>query len=96
VTSIGTQKLKYYGCETWSVTLWEDHRLRVLEKRVLRKIFGCMREKVAGSWRRLHNEELVFLTKCYSGEKIKEDEIVGAYRTHGRDEKWIKDFGWKI
>jgi hypothetical protein len=46
-----------YGCETWSLTLGEDHRLRVFENRVLRKIFGPKREE-AGSWRKLHNDEL--------------------------------------
>jgi hypothetical protein len=45
-----------YGCKTWSLTLREDHRLRVFENRVL-KIFGPKRE-VDGSWRKLHNDEL--------------------------------------
>jgi hypothetical protein len=47
-----------YGCETWSQTLREDHRLRVFANRVLRRIFGPKRDEVAGSWRKLHNEEL--------------------------------------
>jgi hypothetical protein len=47
-----------YGCETWSVTLREEHRLRVFEKWVRRRIFGRKREEVAGGWRRVHNEEL--------------------------------------
>jgi hypothetical protein len=47
-----------YGCETLSLTLREEHRLRVFEKRVLRKIFGPMREEAAGHWRGLHNKEL--------------------------------------
>jgi hypothetical protein len=47
-----------YGCETWSLTLREEHRLRMFENRVLRRIFGPKREEVAGGWRRLHNEEL--------------------------------------
>jgi hypothetical protein len=46
-----------YGCRTWSLTLREEHRLRVFENRVLRKIFGPKREK-DGSWRKLHNDEL--------------------------------------
>jgi hypothetical protein len=45
------------GCETWSVTL-EEHRLRVSENRVLRKIFGPKRNEVIGGWRKLHNQEL--------------------------------------
>jgi hypothetical protein len=47
-----------FGCETWSLTLREEHRLRVFEKRVLRRIFGPKRDEVMGYWRRLHNEEL--------------------------------------
>jgi hypothetical protein len=45
-----------YGCETWSLTLGEEHRLRVFENRVLR-IFRPEREE-DGSWRKLHNDEL--------------------------------------
>jgi hypothetical protein len=47
-----------YGCQTWSLTLREEHRLRVFENRVLRGIFGPKRDEVTGEWRRLHNEEL--------------------------------------
>jgi hypothetical protein len=46
------------GCETWSLTLREEHRLRVFENRVLRRIFGPKRDEVTGEWRKLHNEEL--------------------------------------
>jgi hypothetical protein len=46
-----------YGCETWSLTLRETHRLRVLENRVLRRICEPKREE-DGSWRKLHNDEL--------------------------------------
>jgi len=48
----------FYGCETWSLTLRDERKLRVFENRVLRKIFGPMRDEVTGEWRRLHNEEL--------------------------------------
>jgi hypothetical protein len=47
-----------YGCETWSVALREGHTLRVIENRVLRRIFGPERDEVTGEWRKLHNEEL--------------------------------------
>jgi hypothetical protein len=47
-----------YGCENWSPTLREEHRLRVFKNRVLRGIFGPKRDEVTGEWRRLHNEEL--------------------------------------
>ena len=46
------------GCETWSLTLREERKLRVYENMVLRRIFGLRREEVTGEWRRLHNEEL--------------------------------------
>jgi hypothetical protein len=46
------------GCETWSVTLREGHRLRVFGNRVLRGMFGPNRHEVTGEWRKLHNEEL--------------------------------------
>jgi hypothetical protein len=47
-----------YGCETWFLKLKEEHRLRVFEHRVLRRIFGPKRDEVTGDWRKLHNEEL--------------------------------------
>ena len=47
-----------YGCETWSLTLREERKLRLLENRVLRRIFGPKRDEVTGEWRKLHNEEL--------------------------------------
>jgi hypothetical protein len=47
-----------YGCETWSLTLREEHRLRVFQNRLLRRIFGPKRDEVTGGWRKLHNEEL--------------------------------------
>jgi len=47
-----------YGCETWSLTLREEHRFRVCDNTVLKGLFGTKRKEVAGGWRRLHNEEL--------------------------------------
>ena len=47
-----------YGCETWSLTLRDERRLRVFENRVLRRVFGPKRDEVIGEWRKLHNEEL--------------------------------------
>jgi hypothetical protein len=47
-----------YGCKTWSLTLRGEHRLRVFENRVLRRIFGPKRDEVTGGLRKLHNEEL--------------------------------------
>jgi hypothetical protein len=56
-----------YGCETWSPTLREEHRLSVVENRVLKRIFGRERDEVTGGWRKLHNEELYSL---YSSPSI--------------------------
>jgi hypothetical protein len=47
-----------YVCETLSVTLREEHKLKVFENRVLRRIFGQKRDEVKGDWTKLHNEEL--------------------------------------
>jgi hypothetical protein len=47
-----------YRCETWSLTVREEYRLRVFENRVLRRIFGPKRDEVTGEWRKLHNKEL--------------------------------------
>jgi hypothetical protein len=47
-----------HGCETWSLTVREEHKLKVFENRVLRRIFGPKRDGVTGGWRKLHNEEL--------------------------------------
>jgi hypothetical protein len=44
-----------YGCKTWSLTLREEHRLRVFENKVLRRIFGPKRDEVTGGLRKLHN-----------------------------------------
>jgi hypothetical protein len=56
-----------YGHETLSLTLKEEHRLRVSENRVLRRIFGPNRDEATGDWRKLHNEELQNL---YSSSSI--------------------------
>ena len=47
-----------YGCETWSLTLREERKLRMFENMVLRRIFGPRRDEVTGEWTRMHNEEL--------------------------------------
>jgi hypothetical protein len=76
-----------YGCETWSLTLREVHRLSVFENRVLRKIFGPKRDEVTGEWRKMHNEELHNL---YSSpdiiRQVKANEVGGTCGTHGRRE----------
>ena len=47
-----------YGCETWSLSLREERKLRVFENMALRRLFEPRRDEVTGEWRRLHNEEL--------------------------------------
>ena len=47
-----------YGCETWSLILREECRLRVFENRVLKRVFGPKRDEVTGEWRKLHKKEL--------------------------------------
>jgi len=56
-----------YGCETWSITLREELRVKVMENRMLRGIFGPKRDDVIGEWRKLHNEEL---SDLYSSPNI--------------------------
>jgi len=68
-----------YGCETWSLTLKEERRLRVFVNRVLRRIFGPKRDEVTGEWRKLHNEEL---NDLYSSPNIVQ---VMKLRSDGRD-----------
>jgi hypothetical protein len=67
--------------------LREERRLRVLENRVLRRIFGPRRDEVTGEWSKLHNEELNDLySPNFSGDQIEKDEMArmgerrGAYR----------------
>jgi hypothetical protein len=56
-----------YGCETWSLTLREEHSLRVFENGVLRRIFGPKRDEVKGEWRKLHSVEF---SDLYSSQNI--------------------------
>jgi hypothetical protein len=82
-----------YGCETWSLTLRDERRLRVFENRVLRKVFGPKRDEVTGEWRKLHNEELSDLYSLsnivrvvksrrmsWSGHVARMEEGRGVYR----------------
>jgi hypothetical protein len=79
-----------YGCETWSLTLREEHRLRVFENKVRRRIFGSKRDEVTGDWRKLHNEEHHNL--CPSPRiirVIKEDKMGRECSTNGGEEECI-------
>jgi len=50
-----------YGCETWSLTLSEERRLRMFENKVPRRIFGPEKDEVTWEWRKLHNDKLIDL-----------------------------------
>ena len=50
-----------YGCETWSLTLREERRLRVFENMMLRRIFEPKSDEVTGQWGKQHNGELIDL-----------------------------------
>jgi hypothetical protein len=56
-----------YGCETWSLTSKEEHRVRVFENRVLRITFGLKKDGMEEGWRKLYEEELLYL---YSSPNI--------------------------
>jgi len=71
-----------YGCETWSLTLREERKLRVFENMVLRRIFGPRRDEVMGEWRRLHKEELNDFQYC-AGDKIDKNEMGWACGAYG-------------
>jgi hypothetical protein len=89
-----------YGCETWSLTMREEHRLRVIESRVLRRISVPKRDEVTGEWRKLHNEELHYLYSSpsiikiiksrrmvWAGHVARMGEKMNAYRWESRRER---------
>ena len=65
-----------YGCETWSLTLREERRLRVFDNRVLRRAFGPKRDEVTGEWRKLHNEELRDLYSLPNTVRVVKSRII--------------------
>jgi hypothetical protein len=70
------------GCETWSFTLREGHRLRVFENRVLRRIFGRRRDEVTGGCRKFHNEALHNLSRRmrWAGHVARMGAMRNAYK----------------
>jgi hypothetical protein len=78
------------GYETWYLTLREEHKLRVFENMILRRIFGPKRDEVTGKWSILHNKELhIFYSSPNIIRKIKSKRMRWAGETcgtHGRGE----------
>jgi hypothetical protein len=85
-----------YGCETWSLALREEHRPRVFENRMLRRIFGTTRNEVMGEWTRCTMGSFIICTHS-SADKIRQSnkEVGKACGMHGRGQKRVQGFGWK-
>jgi len=77
-----------YGCETWSLTLREERRVRVFENMVLGRIFGPKRDEITGTWTELYNGEQMVCTP----HQI-ENEVGGTCSTYGGQERCIQGFG---
>ena len=81
-----------YGCETWSLILREERRLRVFENRVLRRIFGPTRDEVTGEWRKTTQwgaSYSVLLTQYCAGDKIKKNEMGWVCSAYGGGERHV-------
>jgi hypothetical protein len=87
-----------YGCETWSLTSRQGHRVNVFENRVLRKIFRPKRDEVTREWRRLHNEELydLYSSPNIIRDQIRKNETCRACSTHTAEKRWMQDFGVEV
>jgi len=75
------------GCETWLLTLREEHRLRVFESTVLRRIFGPKRDDITGEWRKLHEKELNDLYSSPSIVRVIKLRRVGHVAHMGGEER---------
>ena len=85
-----------YGCETWSPSVSEEHRLRVYGNRVLRNMFEPMRDEVAEEWGRCHNETLydLYLPNIWV-IKSRRMRWAGHVARNGKDERCVQDLGGK-
>jgi hypothetical protein len=93
LVSSGGHNYEFYTSETWSLALREEHRLRVFENRVLRRIFGPKRDDVTGEWRKLHSEELHILyssTDIIRQVKSRRMRWVGHVARMGEERKVYK------
>ena len=85
-----------YGCETWSLTLREEHRLRVFQNRVLRGIFWPKKDEVTSEWKKLHNEELndlYFSPNIFRVIKSRRMLWAGHVVRNGGEERRVQGFG---
>jgi hypothetical protein len=73
------------------VTLSDEHRLRVLENRVPKKIFGLMRDEATRRWRKWHNEELcdLYCSPSIMNCQVEEDEVYGVFSVNEREEECV-------
>ena len=88
-----------YECETWSLTLREEHRLRMFENRVLRRIFGPRRDGVTGEWRKVHNEEsndLYSSSNTVRVIKARRIRWAGHVARMGGEERRIQGLGGEV
>jgi len=83
-----------YGCETWSLTLREERKLRVFENRVLRRVFGPKRDEVTGEWKKLHNEELRDLYSLPNIVRVVKSRIMrwAGHVARMGEERWCTGF----
>jgi hypothetical protein len=85
-----------YGCETWSLKLRDEHRLRVFEKRVLKSIFGPKGNGGTGEWRKLHSEELhIFYSSPNNMMQIKSRRMRWVEHVACMGEESVQGFGGK-
>jgi len=83
-----------YGCETWSLTLMEERRLKVYEYRVLRRIFGPKRDEVTGEWGKLNNEEINDLYSSPNIVRVNKSRRMrwAGHATHTGERRCIQSF----
>jgi hypothetical protein len=76
-----------YGCETCTLTIREEHRLRVFENRVQKRKFGTIRDELVGSWGKLYNEELhkLIFSSNACNHQVKEHDMDRACSRHGKN-----------
>jgi hypothetical protein len=84
-----------YGCETWSLTLREEYRLRVFEERMPGRMYGSKRIEVTRDWTKLHEFHNLHYTKYYYNHYSKKDQIGGGCGTYGRDQKFVQKCHWE-